>query len=59
MDEVVLSPGTVIISAAAEVNDIRKIVEPVIVNDPYTSLLYIDMSRDELQTRRQQLCTDP
>jgi phosphoribosylformylglycinamidine synthase len=44
--EVVLSPGTVIISAAAEVTDIRKIIEPVIVNDPYTSLLYIDMSRD-------------
>lgn len=45
-DQVVLSPGTVIISASAEVSDIRKIVEPVIVNDPYTSLLYIDMSRD-------------
>jgi phosphoribosylformylglycinamidine synthase len=46
-DEVVFSPGTVIISAAAEVKDVRKIVEPVIVNDPYTSILYIDMSRDE------------
>ena len=45
-DQVVYSPGTVIISAAGEVDDIRKIVEPVIVNDPYTSLLYIDMSRD-------------
>ncbi len=49
-DQVVMSPGTVIISAAGEVNDIRKIVEPVIVNDPYTSLLYIDMSRDKLKT---------
>jgi phosphoribosylformylglycinamidine synthase len=48
-DQVVISPGTVIISAAAEVNDIRKIVEPVIINDPYTSLLYIDMSRDEMK----------
>jgi phosphoribosylformylglycinamidine synthase len=47
-DDVVYAPGTVIISAAAEVTDIRKIVEPVIVNDPYTSLLYIDMSRDSL-----------
>jgi phosphoribosylformylglycinamidine synthase len=48
-DQVVYSPGTVIISAAAEINDIRKIVEPVIVNDPYTSLLYIDMSRDSFK----------
>lgn len=47
--EVVFSPGTVIISASGEVSDIRKIVEPVIVNDPYTSLIYIDMSRDDLQ----------
>jgi len=45
-DQVVYAPGTVIISAAGEVKDIRKIVEPVILNDPYTSLLYIDMSRD-------------
>jgi phosphoribosylformylglycinamidine synthase len=45
-DEVVFSPGTVIISASGEIKDIRKIVEPVIVNDPFTSLLYIDMSRD-------------
>ena len=45
-DQVVLSPGTVIISAAAEVNDIKKTVEPVIVNDPYTSIFYLDMSRD-------------
>jgi phosphoribosylformylglycinamidine synthase len=45
-DQVVYSPGTVIITAAGEVKDIRKIIEPVIVNDPYTSILYIDMSRD-------------
>ena len=43
-DQVVYSPGTVIISATGEISDIRKIVEPVIVNDPDTSLLYIDMS---------------
>ena len=49
-DEVVISPGTVIISASGEVSDIKKIVEPVIVNDPNTSLLYIDMSRDKLKT---------
>ena len=46
-DQVVFSPGTVIISASGEVPDVRKTVEPVIVNDPYTSLLYIDMSLDE------------
>jgi len=49
-DDVVYSPGTVIISAAAEIDNIRKIVEPVLVNDPYTSLLYIDMSRDTFKT---------
>ncbi|MCX6255292.1 MAG: phosphoribosylformylglycinamidine synthase [Bacteroidia bacterium] len=48
-DQVVFSPGTVIISASGEIIDIRKIVEPVIVNDSYTSLLYIDMSRDDLK----------
>ncbi|HOO98349.1 MAG TPA: phosphoribosylformylglycinamidine synthase [Bacteroidales bacterium] len=45
--QVVFAPGTVIITAAAEVSDIRKIVEPVIVNDPYSSIIYIDMSRDD------------
>ena len=45
-DQVVISPGTVIISASGEVKYLRKIVEPVVINDPYTSLLYIDMSRD-------------
>ncbi len=49
-DQIVLSPGTVIISAAAEVRDIRKIIEPVIVNDSNTSLLYIDLSRDSFKT---------
>jgi phosphoribosylformylglycinamidine synthase len=48
-DQVVFSPGTVIISASGEINNIRRIIEPVIVNDPYTSLLYIDMSRDSLK----------
>jgi phosphoribosylformylglycinamidine synthase len=48
-NDVVYSPGTVIISASGEVDDIRKIIEPVIVNDPYTSLLYIDLSRDTLK----------
>lgn len=48
-DQVVISPGTVIISATGEVNDIRKIVEPVLVNDQDTTLIYIDMSRDSFK----------
>lgn len=45
----VLSPGTVIISAAAEVSDVRKIVEPVMKKDTDTALLYIDFSFDEFK----------
>ena len=44
-DGVVYSPGTVIISSAAEVKDIRGIIEPVLINDASTALFYIDMSR--------------
>jgi phosphoribosylformylglycinamidine synthase len=42
----VLSPGTVIISAGAEVSDVRKIVSPVLVNDRQTAIYYIDFSFD-------------
>ncbi|MEN8156481.1 MAG: phosphoribosylformylglycinamidine synthase [Bacteroidota bacterium] len=45
-DQVVYAPGTVIISAAAEVTDVRKIVEPVLVSDPESRVIYIDFSRD-------------
>jgi phosphoribosylformylglycinamidine synthase len=44
---VVYSPGTVIISAAAEVRDIRRTVEPVLKNDLDSRLVYIDMSGSE------------
>ncbi len=44
--EVVYSPGTVIISAAAEISDVKKIVEPVLVKDTDTSIFYIDLSFD-------------
>jgi phosphoribosylformylglycinamidine synthase len=44
-DGVVYSPGTVIISSASEVKDVRGIIEPVLHNDPSTALFYIDMSR--------------
>jgi phosphoribosylformylglycinamidine synthase len=43
-NEKVYSPGTVIISAGAEVSDIRKIVSPVLVNKQHTALYYIDFS---------------
>ncbi len=45
-DDIVYSPGTVIISASSEIKDIRKIVEPVLLADSETDLLYIDMSCD-------------
>ncbi len=48
-DQVVYAPGTVIISAAAEVTDIRKIVEPVLVNDPESRVIYVDFSSDEFR----------
>lgn len=48
-DEKVISPGTVIISAGAEVSDVRKIVSPVLVNDKNTAVYYIDFSFDSLK----------
>ncbi len=45
-DDVVYAPGTVIISASGDVKDIRRVVEPVIINDTQTYLLYIDLSKD-------------
>lgn len=42
--EKVLAPGTVIISAVAEVSDIRKVVKPVIQPEFSASLVYIDFS---------------
>ena len=48
-DEKVLSPGTVIISAGAEVSDVKKIVSPVLVHDKNTYIYYIDFSFDSLK----------
>lgn len=45
----VFSPGTVIISSVAEVSDIRKIVEPVLVKDTNTALIHLDLSFDQLK----------
>lgn len=43
-DGSVISPGTVIISAAAEVDDVRRIVSPVLQTVSGTTLYYIDFS---------------
>ena len=48
-EEKVLAPGTVIISAAAEVSDIHRIVSPVLSNDPETAVYYVDFSGCELR----------
>lgn len=45
----VISPGTVIVSAGAEVSDIKKVVSPVLTNDEKTTLYHIDFSFDELK----------
>ncbi|MEL6842323.1 MAG: phosphoribosylformylglycinamidine synthase subunit PurQ, partial [Bacteroidota bacterium] len=45
-NEEVLSPGTVIISAAGHCNDITRIVEPVLQKDA-GSLYYLNLSQDE------------
>lgn len=46
-DKKVLAPGTVIISAAAETTDVRKVVGPVLMPEPST-LLYVDFSFSQL-----------
>lgn len=45
----VLAPGTVIISAAGEVSDVKKTVSPVIRNKRGSSLIYVDFSNDSLK----------
>ena len=44
--EKIISPGTVIVSAGGEVSDVRKVVSPVVVNDPASALYRIDFSAD-------------
>ena len=46
--EKIISPGTVIVSAGGQVSDIKKVVSPVLVNDPKTTLYHIDFSFDYL-----------
>lgn len=45
--EKIISPGTVIVSAGGEVEDVKKVVSPVLVNDKNSSLYYIDFSFDD------------
>ena len=48
-EDKVIAPGTVIISAAGEVSDIRKIVSPVLAHDKNSYLYYIAFSFDTLK----------
>jgi len=45
--ESVLAPGTVIISTVGEVNDIRKVISPVLKESFTSSLVYIDFSKSD------------
>ncbi|MDR0995292.1 MAG: phosphoribosylformylglycinamidine synthase [Tannerella sp.] len=44
-EDKVLAPGTVIISAAAEVTDVRKIVSPVLSQEPDTLIYLVNFSQ--------------
>ncbi len=46
---VVYSPGTVIISAVGEVSDVKKVISPVLINEPEGALVYINFSGDSLK----------
>ena len=43
----VFSPGTVIITAVAEVSDFKKVISPDLKKVPFSKLVYIDFSGDE------------
>ncbi len=48
-NEVVYSPGTVIISAAGEVKNIKKVVEPVIQDVEDSIIVHIDLSKESFK----------
>jgi phosphoribosylformylglycinamidine synthase len=48
-DDAVYAPGTVIISASGEVSDVKKVVEPVLVNDIDSSLILVDFSKCKME----------
>jgi len=47
--EVVLAPGTVIVSAIGETTDIKKVISPVLNKDENTSLLYIPFAKESFK----------
>ena len=47
--EKVVAPGTVIVSAAGEVSNLRQTVRPVMKGNMDTELLYIDFSKDRFE----------
>ncbi len=48
-NEEVISPGTVVISAAGNCNDITKVVEPVLQNKTGNKVYYINLSQDDFK----------
>jgi phosphoribosylformylglycinamidine synthase len=48
-DEEVFSPGTVIVTAVAHVENVRKIIEPVIQNNEQSRLFYVDFSASSFE----------
>ena len=48
-DDVVYSPGTVIISAVGEVSDIRKSLSPILKKSSHSVMLYVDFSKDKFK----------
>ena len=45
----IISPGTVIVTSGGQVSDIRKVVSPVLADEPESALYHIDFSFDELR----------
>ncbi len=47
--KMVYAPGTVIISSSAQVENIRKVISPVLKNEEGSKLIYIDFSKDNFK----------
>ena len=48
-DDAVYAPGTVIISASGEVSDVKKVIEPTLVNEENTSLILVDFAKGKFE----------
>ena len=53
---VVTSPGTVIISAVAEVEDVQHVISPALIDIPWSSLIYVDFSGGDFHLGGSSLC---